>query len=71
MIERDFDARTQANMDVALERACSRSPTGEQHDVRKRVAQAIVRCARSGKTTLRALTEAGEKALARASNNAA
>jgi hypothetical protein len=40
---------------------------GEQHDVRKRVAQGILQCAKNGKTTLGALTEAGKKALVRIS----
>jgi hypothetical protein len=65
MIEGDFNSRTLANMNVALERVCGNTPLGEQHDVRKRVAQAIIRCARNGKTTLGALTDAGERALAR------
>ena len=63
MIEDSFDIRTAANMEVALDRVCGKTPTGEQHDVRKRVAQAILVCAKSGKITLGALTEAGEKAL--------
>lgn len=71
MIEGNFDARTLANMNVALDRVCRKSPSGERHEVRKRVGQAIVRCAKNGKTTLGALTEAGEKALCRVANNAA
>jgi hypothetical protein len=63
IIEGSFDTRTLANMNVALDRVCGKTPTGEQHDVRKRVAQAIVRCAKNGRTTLGALTEAGEKGL--------
>ena len=63
MMEDSFDIRTLANMEVALDRVCGKTPTGEQHDVRKRVAQAVLLCAKSGKTTLGALTEAGEKAL--------
>jgi hypothetical protein len=71
MIEGNFDARTLANMNVALDRVCGKSPSGERHEVRKRVARAIVRCAKSGKFTLGALTEAGEKAMGRAAKNAA
>ena len=63
MIEGSFEPRVQANMDVALERVCGKSPCGERHDVRKRVAKAILQCAKSGKTALGVLTEAGEKAL--------
>jgi hypothetical protein len=58
-----FDTRTLANMEVALNRVCGKTPDGEQHEVRKRVAQAILCCAKSGNTTLGALTEAGKKAL--------
>ena len=52
IIEGSFDSRTLANMEVALDRICGKTPSGEQHEVRKRVAEAIVRCARSGRTTL-------------------
>jgi hypothetical protein len=62
MIEESFNRRTLANMEVALDRVCSGAPIGEQHEFRKRVAEAIVLCARSGKTTLGALTQAGERA---------
>ena len=65
MIECDFNSRTLVNMNIALERVCRNTPLGEQHDVRKRVAQGILQCARSGKTTLGALAEAGVRALAR------
>jgi hypothetical protein len=71
MIEGDFDARALANMNVALDRVCGKSPSGEQHDVRKRIARAMVRCAKRGKTTLGALTETGEKVFGRVSKNAA
>jgi hypothetical protein len=61
MIDENFDRRTLANMEVALDRVCAKTPGGETHEVRKRVADAILRCARSGKRTLGALTEAGER----------
>jgi hypothetical protein len=64
MIESSFDIRTLANMDVALERVCKKTPRGEQHEARVLVADAIVRCARSGNISLGALTRAGERALA-------
>jgi hypothetical protein len=67
MIEGSFDTRTLAIMNVALDLVCEKDPHGEQHEVRKRVAQAIIRCAKSGKTTLNALTEAGERVLTRLS----
>jgi hypothetical protein len=66
-----FDTRTLANMEVALNRVCGKTPNGEQHEVRKRVAQAILCCAKSGNTTLGALTEAGKKALWRLPEKAA
>jgi hypothetical protein len=65
MIEGNFSTRTLANMHVALERVCEHSPIGEQHEIRKRVAQALIRCAKKGSTTLGALTEAGERELKR------
>jgi hypothetical protein len=65
MIEGSFNARTLACMNVALDRVCEHTPLGEQHEVRERVAQGIIRCAKSGRTTLGALIEAGECALAR------
>jgi hypothetical protein len=43
MIDASFDSRTQANMEVALDRVCRKSPLGERHEVRKRVAEAILR----------------------------
>jgi hypothetical protein len=71
MIDGSFDRRTLANMEVALDRVCAKTPHGEMHDVRRRVAEAIVRCARSGKTTLGALTEAGERVRTRYSQQLA
>ena len=65
MIEGSFDPRTLAYMNVALSRICEHTPRGEQHDVRERVAQGIIRCAKTGRTALGALMEAGERALAR------
>jgi hypothetical protein len=65
MMESSFDIRTLANMDVALERVCKKTPLGEQHETRVLVADAILRCARRGKVSLGALTHAGEHVLAR------
>jgi hypothetical protein len=61
MIEDGFDARTLANMNVALERVCRQRPDAEDHKVRRRVAQRIIQCAKRGKKTLGALTKAGER----------
>jgi hypothetical protein len=63
MIEGSFEPRTLANMNVALDRVCRKIPSGEDHNVRKYVATAIVQCVRSGKTTLGAFTEAAAKEL--------
>jgi hypothetical protein len=71
MNEGNFDARTLANMNVALDRVCGKSRSGERHEVRKRVAQAIVQCAKTGRSTLGALTDAAEKALWRVAVKAA
>ena len=63
MIEGKFDSKTLAKMNVALDRVCETAPRGEQHEVRKRIAREIIKCARSGKTALNELTTAGERAL--------
>jgi hypothetical protein len=59
---RRFDARTLANMNVALERVCQRRPHGEDHKVGRLVAQRFIRCAKTGQKTLVALTKVGERA---------
>lgn len=71
MIEGGFEPRTLSNMNVALDRVCGKIQSGERHDVRRRIATAIIQCAKSGKTTLGALTEAGQKALWRIAEKAA
>ena len=63
MIEQQFNARTLANMTVALNRVCEGSARGDDHQVRKRVARQIIKCARSGRTTLGDLVAAGRRAL--------
>jgi hypothetical protein len=65
MFEGDFSARTRANLEIALDRVCQQSPIGDQHEFRKRIAQALIRCAKKGGTTLGALSEAGERELKR------
>ena len=66
VIDAGFDPRTLANMNVALDRVCEKAAQGEAHLVRKRVANQIIKCARSGKTTLGELTAAGQRGLIRA-----
>ncbi|WP_426437704.1 hypothetical protein [Bradyrhizobium genosp. P] len=65
MIEERFDSRTLAIMNAALDRVCEQVPCGEDHVTRKRVAKDIIKCAKSGRTTLSELTEAGQQALAK------
>ena len=62
-VEENFDRRTLANMNLALDRVCENVPYGEDHVVRKRVAEQIIKCATSGKTALGELTDAGQHAL--------
>ncbi|MBR0873745.1 hypothetical protein JQ633_25535 [Bradyrhizobium tropiciagri] len=63
MIEERFDSRTLATMNAALDRVCGETPHGEEHATRRRVARYIIKCAKSGRTTLTELTEAGHQAL--------
>ena len=59
MITDDFDERTIANMEVALDRACERFPKQlATHDARKRIAARILESARRGERTLKGLTDA-------------
>jgi len=63
MIAENFDARTLANMEVALEEACKSLPAGaEQHEYRRFIASRIIECAEAGDMTLRALAEAARRA---------
>jgi len=62
-IEGSFDSRALANMNIALDRVCERTARGQEHPVRRRVAKQIIKCARSGRTTLGDLTAAGRRAL--------
>jgi hypothetical protein len=63
MIVEDFDSRTIANMEVALERACKMLSIGaEQHEYRRYIASRILECAQRGESTLGSLSEAGRLA---------
>jgi hypothetical protein len=63
MIAERFDARTLANMEVALERACEVLANGsEQHEARRHIASKILECAECGDKTLGGLTKAGRAA---------
>ncbi|MGY3611012.1 MULTISPECIES: hypothetical protein [unclassified Bradyrhizobium] len=64
MISEDFNKKTLAAMDLALERACRFLPIGlSEHETRKLVAERILESARSGNQTLAGLTEAGRRAV--------
>ena len=63
MIAEHFDRATMAAMEVALDRVCERWTNGGEHMRRKRVAESIIRCAKTGNRCLGALVEAGERAL--------
>ena len=59
MITDNFDERTIANMEVALDRACERFPKQlATHQARKRIAARILESAARGERTLKGLTEA-------------
>ena len=59
MISDDFDERTIANMEVALDRACERFPKQlATHEARKRIAARILQRAAQGERTLKGLTDA-------------
>lgn len=63
MIIDEFDRRTLANMEVALERACQALPKGsDNHDVRRHIASRILQRVTAGDRTLGGLTKAGRAA---------
>lgn len=63
LIDGAFETRVLTNMNIALDRVCESAAHGQEHSVRKRVATQIIKCARTGKTTLPDLTAAGRRAL--------
>ncbi len=65
MIIEEFDQRTFANMEVALERACRLLPNdADSHETRSYVAARLLVCARAGNKTLHGLTRAARQAVA-------
>jgi hypothetical protein len=66
-----FDWRTAANLEVALETVCRKLPSGGDHETRKRVAEALLRTAKSGHTNLGDLESVGRKALREANRRSA
>jgi hypothetical protein len=72
MIADDFDERTIANMEVALERICERDQARfGNHDARKFVAAKLIECAASGKRTLGEFTQVARSAAAELYRNTA
>lgn len=71
MIAESFGERIIANMEVALDRACKGLVHGGDHEVRRKVARAILECARGGDTTLNGLTVAGRRVASKGLSSAA
>ena len=67
----NFDRRTTANLEEALERVCRELPGGGDHETRKRVAEKLLRAAESGRKNLGELEAVGRKALRVASRKSA
>jgi urease gamma subunit len=64
MLSDEFNKKTLAIMELALERACRFLPLGlPEHETRKFVAEKIVECARNGNQSLAGLTEVGRQAV--------
>ena len=60
----EFDQTTIANMTAALEHLCDKLPPNKDtHENRKRIADVMIACARSGKHTLKDFQRLGSKTL--------
>jgi hypothetical protein len=60
----EFDQNTIANMTAALEYVCKRIPQGRDgHEIRKRIAGAMVACGHDGRRSLVDFQNAGLKVL--------
>jgi hypothetical protein len=59
----EFDDRTRANMDVALEEVCQEMTHGCDHENRRFIAQRLIECAREGRTSLAELKGVARRAL--------
>jgi len=59
----DLDQRTQADIDVLLELVCRELPHGGRHEDRKYIAERLIECAGSGRTTLEDLRTVARRAL--------
>jgi hypothetical protein len=65
----EFSERTQANMDVVLEEVCAELPDGGDHESRKFIAEQLIQCARSGRTTLGELMYTARRAIVQLEKN--
>jgi hypothetical protein len=65
----EFNERTQANMDVVLEEVCAELPHGGDHESRKFIAEQLIQCARSGRTTLGELMYTARRAIIQLERN--
>lgn len=64
MITTSFDARTFANMEVALQHACDQLPVDRNgHAYRRYVAERIIDCAMNDSQSLTRLSQAGYRAV--------
>jgi hypothetical protein len=59
----DPNQRTQADMDVVLELVCRKLAHGGRHEDRKYIAERLIECAGSGRTTLGDLRIVARRAL--------
>ena len=60
----EFDQTTIANMTAALDQVCKKIPTSmDSNETRKRIADAMIACARSGQRTLEDFRDAGSNTL--------
>ena len=59
----DLNHDTQAAMDAVLELVCRELPHGGRHEERKYIAERLIECAGSGRTTLGDLQTVARRAL--------
>jgi ketopantoate reductase len=60
----EFDQNTIANMTAALDHVCKKIPADrDSSELRKKISDELIQCARSGKRTLIELQNAGLKTL--------
>jgi hypothetical protein len=59
----DLNQHTQADMDAVLELVCRELPHGGRHEERKYIAERLIGCAGSGRTTLEDLQIVARRAL--------